>query len=119
MTPPGTEKPASGSQLSVSLYACPKQHVQKLAFFFFFFFVVHENLTSQNPESLLVIVYSICLVYMYSIYSICLVSTITIHFFLHLYDMEDEKASFTNTLTLLFNDSESVVAWRLFFFEDF
>ena len=81
MTLPGTEKPATGSQLSVSLYACPKQHVQKLAFFFFFFFVVHENLTSENPESLLVILCSICLVYMYSIYSICLVSTITIHFF--------------------------------------
>ena len=40
-------------------------------------------------------------------------------FFLHLYELEDEKASFTNTLTLLFNDSESVVAWRLFFCEDF
>lgn len=82
----------------------------------FFFFVVHENLTSQNPESLLVILYSICLVYMYSIYSICLVSTIPIHFFLHWYDMEDEKASFTNTLMLLFNGLESVVSWRLFFF---
>ena len=96
MTPPGTGKLASGSQLSVFLYVCPKQHMQNLAFFFF---VVHENLTSQNPDSLLVWTYSRS-------------------FFSPLVQYGRwERASFTNNIwMLLFNDSESFVSWRNFFF---
>ena len=77
-------------------------HVQNStcrAWLFFFFFVVHENLTSQNPDSLLVRTYSRS-------------------FFSPLVQYGRwERASFTNnTWMLLFNDSESLVSWRIFFF---
>lgn len=70
MTPPGTEKPSSGSQLSVFLYACPKQHMQSLAFFFFL-----QCMRTSHHKTL----------------TLYLSEPIAVHFFLHWYNMEDEK----------------------------